>query len=320
MKRAIVIGAFGQDGTLLTELLTGRSYLVLGVDRDGARMSDGTPALALDILDRDAVAAAMKTFAPDEVYYLAAYHHSAQSAALDDPAVLWERSYQIHLQGLLNFLDAARLSTPRCRFFYASSSLIFGDATETPQTEETPFRPQCIYGITKTAGVHCCRLYRQQYGLHVSCGIFYNHESHLRSEDFVSKKVICAALRIWAGTQKELVVGDLQAEKDWGYAPDYMDAVQRMLQLPAPDDFVVATGEPHRVLDWVTLAFGAVGLDWRAYVREDQAVIKRRGRGLIGDGSKLRKATGWHPATPFAEMVARMMRHEGTRVGWKSES
>lgn len=306
----MVVGASGQDGTYLTQALVARGYLVLGIDLRNTCCSDGTPTPQVDIARPDQVAGVVRSFAPDEIYYLAAYHHSAEDAELNDPASIWTRSHATHVEGLLHFLEAQRLSAPASRLFYAASSLIFGECSVSPQTEETPFNPRCIYGITKTTGVHLCRLYRRQYAVFASVGIMYNHESHLRPARFLSRKIVRAALRAKAHQELELVVGDLAAEVDWGYAPDYVDAASRILQLPAPDDFIVATGETHRVQDWVEIAFGKLGLDWRKHVREDTSTITRRGRGLVGDSGKLRRMTGWRPTLSFAGMVSEMLRLE----------
>ena len=196
-----------------------------------------------------------------------------------------------------------RLHAPKARLFYAASSLCFGDATESPQTESTPLAPRCVYGITKTAGVQCCRLYRQTHGLYALSGFLYNHESPLRPEKFVTQKIVRAAKAIARGEQSELILGDLSARIDWGWAPDYADAMTRTLRLPEARDFVIATGETHSVRDFVEIAFTRVGLDWQNYVKENTVLLQRRNAPLVGDASLLRQLTGWKPMVTFPEMI-----------------
>lgn len=311
MKRAVIFGSRGQDGTLLTEHLLGRDYHVVGVDRGTAECSQGEPLQPVDILDAESVLAFLKRYVPDEVYYLAAFHHSSESAELLAPAAIWKQSFDIHVNGLLNVLEAVRAVAPVARLFYAASSLIFGEPDVSPQTESVPPAPQCVYGITKAAGVQICRFYRRHYSVLASVGILYNHESHLRAESFLSRKIVSTAVRIKRGQADELVLGDLSAQSDWGYAPDYCDAMHRILAAPEPDDFIVATGELHRVQDWVEITFGALGLDWRDHYREDPSLITRQRRPLVGDSTKLRRRTGWAPATSFEDMIANMIEREG---------
>lgn len=311
MKRAVIFGARGQDGTLLTEHLARRDYHVLGVDQNATDCSLGESLWPVDILDPESVLAFFQRFAPDEVYYLAAYHHSSESAELLAPATIWKRSFDVQVNGLLNVLEAIRAAAPKSRLFYAASSLIFGEPDGSPQTEADPPAPLCVYGITKTAGMQVCRFYRRHYHAFASVGILYNHESHLRPETFLSRKIVSTAVRIKQGRANELVLGDLSAQSDWGYAPDYVDAMHRMLALPEPDDFIVATGALHRVQDWVEVTFGALGLNWRDYCREDPSLITRKRKPLVGDSGKLRRLTDWCPDTSFEDMIARMLEMEG---------
>jgi GDPmannose 4,6-dehydratase len=292
MRTALIVGSAGQDGTLLSEHLRARAYRVVGVTR-------GQPP-ALE--DAAATAQLVADVAPDEIYYLAAFHHSSEDPPLE-PLALFERSFAVHVVGLLHVLEAMRTRAPRAHLFYAGSALMFGDAADVPQTEATPFAPTCAYGITKTAGLHMCRFYRRTHGLHASVGFLYNHESPLRAAKFVSKKIVTAAWEIQRGTRDKLVLGDLSAELDMGYAPDFVDAMHRIAQLDQPDDFIVATGEKHAIREFVELAFERVGLGWRAHVEENRAVITRRPQLRLGDPSKLVRATGWRPSTTFADMV-----------------
>ena len=311
MKRALIFGARGQDGTLLTEQLTRRDFHVLGVDRGATDCSLGESLPPVEINDPESVLAFFRRFVPDEVYYLAAFHHSSESAELLAPWTIWKRSFDVQVNGLLNVLEAIRAAAPKARLFYAASSLVFGVPDESPQTETVPPAPRCVYGITKTAGMQVCRFYRRHYGVFTSVGILYNHESHLRPETFLSRKIVSTAVRIKNGRANELVLGDLSAQSDWGYAPDYVDAMHRMLALSDPDDFIVATGKLHRVQDWVEATFGVLGLSWRDHCREDPSLITRRPKPLIGDSSKLRRQTGWCPETSFEDMIANMIEMEG---------
>lgn len=301
MKKALIVGSAGQDGTLLGGQLKDLGYDVLGVDRSGA---------SAGIEDAGEVERLVTTYAPGEIYFLAAYHHSSEDPLIE-PGELFERSVAVHVTALLHFLEAVRKHAPHARLFYAASSLIFGDVVETPQTELTPVRPTCAYGITKTAGMQMCRYYRRSHGIRASVGILYNHESPLRAEKFLSKKVVKAAWQIKRGERDKLVLGDLSAELDWGYAPDFVDAMRRIVALDAADDFIVATGERHSVRELVELAFGHVGVDWQRHVEEDRALITRPPVSRVGDASKLARATGWRPSTSFAAMVRALMAAEG---------
>jgi GDPmannose 4,6-dehydratase len=299
MKKALVVGSDGQDGTLLTAHLTSLGYDVRGVDRDAPS----------SIEDANDVAMLVKSAQPDEIYFLAAYHHSSEDPVIE-PGELFARSVAIHVTALVHFLEAIRKHAPRTRLFYAASSLIFGDATQSPQTEDTPLAPTCAYGITKTAGLRICRFYRRTHGLHASVGILYNHESPLRAPKFLSKKVVKAAWEIKCGTRDKLVLGSLDAEVDWGYAPDYVDAMHRIVGLDTADDFIVASGECHSVRELVELAFGMLDLDWRKHVEENRTLTRQPLR-RVGDASKLTRATGWRPTTLFPQMVRALVEAEG---------
>lgn len=309
MKKAIIIGAKGQDGRILTSYLLNHNYTVLGIDKDSIECSDKTPFNLVDILDANSVSFIIKKFLPDEIYYLAAFHHSSENKELMDYSGIWYISFQINVYGLINVLEAIRaINMQLIKLFYASSCLVYGDAALVPQNEETPFLPNDVYGISKTAGTHVCRLYRKNYGLFVAVGILYNHESLFRSDNFVSQKIIQAALRIKKGEISHFYLGDLSSEIDWGYAPDFVAAMQLILQLDKADDFVIATGQTHMVRDFVGYAFSKLGLDWSNYVREDKLIIKRQRRILRGDFSKLQKMTGWKPSVSFEQMIDKMLK------------
>ena len=298
MKRVVMVGSSGQDGRILTERLRGESADILEISRPGSPENPG-----IDIASRHEVLSAVAKFQPHEVYYLAAHHHSSQDNLSSEPLELMAKSFEVHVTGLLHFLEAIRTGSPATRLFYAASSLIFGMPPTAVQDEETPLNPRCAYAVTKTAGLHCCRYYRNSYGLHASAGILYNHESPHRQEKFVSQKIIRGALRIQRGEQQKLVLGDLSARIDWGYAVDFVDAMTRILALEKPSDFIVATGETHSVGEFVEIAFGLLGLDWKKGVEENPGLLERRNPTLVGNASKLRTLTGWKPSVTFAQMV-----------------
>jgi len=301
MKRVIIVGASGQDGRILADRLREESVLFLGLSRAGVFGSQGeiSPAVCLD--DPVAIAGMVQSFKPTHIFYLAAYHHSAQDQIAVSAAELWHSSLTVHLHGLVNFLEAMRFHAPTARLFYASSSLVFGSASEFPQNETTRFAPENVYGITKLAGQEACRLYRND--LHVSVGILYNHESVYRSEKFLSKKIVTGALAIKAGHQQQLILGDLSSETDWGYAPDYIEAMLRITDRPEPEDYVIATGKTHTVRQFVEAVFEELHLDPTRFVTEDPALIHRHKSRLAGDTRRLREATAWEPSVSFEEMA-----------------
>jgi len=302
MKRAIVVGSEGQDGGILCERLRREGLAVVGIDRERGWDWGSSAPVSVDIMQAGEVETAVGRLAPEEIYYLAAYHRSAE----DDPGEeteVFERSYAVHVGGLIHFLQAMRQRSRGSRLFYAASSHIFGGSAPAPQEESTAFRPDCPYGITKAAGVECCRYFRRRHGLYATVGILYNHESPRRGVSFVSQKIVRGAWNIKQGRQDELVLGDLEARIDWGYAGDTVEAMVRIVRHSEPDDFVVATGETHTVREFVEIAFAQVGLDWREYVKEDRQLLTKPSSTWVGNAAKLQRATGWRPKVTFAEMV-----------------
>ena len=308
MKLAFIVGAGGQDGTLLSQLLAQRSVPSVGLSRRAVRDPSGRALPPIDVGDAKAVQELVKAYPPSHVFYLAAHHHSSQDSLNFDQADLWKASFDVQVMGLINFLEAIRLHAPAARLFYAASSHIFGASAPFPQTEQTPLAPDNIYGISKVAGMQACRFYREQQGVFASVGILYNHESIYRQDKFLSKKIIKAALAIRKGEQERLVLGDLSAEADWGYAPDYVEAMTRIAGLPEASDYIVATGRLHSVRDFVKIVFDHLGLDVATQVAENRSIIRSRPGRLLGDPRCLEKATGWAPTLSFEEMVLTLTR------------
>lgn len=295
MKRSLILGAHGQDGRLLHELLAGKGNAVIALGRTDFDIANPNGARTLL---REGI---------DDVYYLAAHQHSSQDSARPDPWELYKKSAEVHVEGLFHFLEAIRTQAPHTRLFYAASSLVFGEPHSGVQNESTPLNPTCIYGITKASGVSLCRHFRHAHQVFVSAGILFNHESSLRARKYVIPKIIHAAVAIARGAREKLSLGDLRARVDWGYAPDYVDAMHRILSLAEPDDFVVATGQTHSVQDVVETVFSLLDLDWRDHVMESPGILTRKRCILKGDASKLQLQTGWRPSVDFRTMLVRLV-------------
>lgn len=297
-KRALIIGNKGQDGSLLSSLLIERGYAVTGVGRED-----------IDILDAGKVTDMVAQLNPAEIYYLAAYHHSSENLPQSN-AELFTKSMHVHFHGLVNFLDAIVHASPSSRLFFASSSHIFGNAESGMQTEKTAWLPQSEYAISKVAGMQACSFYRKNHNTFASVGILFNHESNLRKNNFLSKKIVSAAVSIGRQGKGTLKLGDMDAQIDWGYAPDYVDAMHRILQLERSDDFIIATGKLHTVRDFVEIAFRTVGLDYQNHVVSLKNTALRNNGRRVGNPEKLKAATGWEPSLDFAQMVRKLVEFE----------
>uniref|UniRef100_A0A6M3ME10 GDP-mannose 4,6-dehydratase n=1 Tax=viral metagenome TaxID=1070528 RepID=A0A6M3ME10_9ZZZZ len=245
---------------------------------------------------------AVKSCVPDECYHLAAQSFVANS--FEDEFT----TMSVNVGGTHNVLSAIQDLVPACKFYFAGSSEMFGSVKETPQNENTPFNPVSPYGISKVAGFHLTKYYRERHGLFACNGILFNHESPRRGTEFVTRKITRAVARIKQGLQKELVLGNLDAKRDWGYAPDYVEAMWLMLQQDEPDDYVVATGETHTVREFVELAFKQVDLDWKWNVRTDEKLCRPAEVNLLlGNSFRARKMLGWEPEVGFKELVRGMV-------------
>ena len=309
MKKAIIIGHSGQGGTYLSALLTKNNYDIIGISL-GAFSSLPEYKRTIDIRNYKEVEQLIIDYLPDEVYYLAAVHQSSADKPMPE-GELFNKSIEINLQGLINFLEGIKQHSKKTRVFYAASSHIFGNATEDKQNERTPLNPNCIYGITKTAGVNACHFYRNNFGVFASIGIFYNHESPLRESKYVSKKIVEAAVAIKLGKGSELILGNLEAKIDWGYAPDYMEAIHKILNLDEAEDFIVSSGELHTVGEFVNEVFSLLGLDPKKFVKvNSQLITKTQKKNLFGDNQKLRTKTNWAPSVNFKELISILVEEE----------
>ena len=314
MKRALITGITGQDGSYLAEFLLEKGYEVHGIVRRVAiedpehrlwRILHFKNRLHLHAASLESLPSIYRVFQavkPDECYHLAAQSFVAYS--FDDEF----STLNANINGTHYVLAALRDCAPQCRFYFAASSEMFGKVAEVPQTEETRFHPRSAYGISKVAGFDLTRNYREAYGLHASTGILFNHESARRGHEFVTRKITSSVAAIAAGRQDKLPLGNLDACRDWGHAPDYVEAMWRMVQQDEPDDYVVATGETHSVREFAELAFAHVGLDYKDYVVVDPKFYRPAEVDiLIGNPAKAQQRLGWQSSTPFSTLVRLMM-------------
>ena len=317
MKKALITGITGQDGSYLAEYLLEKGYEVHGIVR---RVAIEDPEHRLwrikHITDRLILhSASLETYAsifnvvekvkPNECYHLAA--QSFVSYSFEDEF----STINSNINGTHFVLSAIKEKAPKCRFYFAASSEMFGKAEETPQSEKTPFHPRSPYGISKVAGFYLTLNYREAYNLHASSGILFNHESPRRGFEFVTRKITNAVAKIKLGLAKELRLGNLETKRDWGYAGDYVKAMWLMLQQDEPDDYVIATGETYSIKEFVDLAFSYANLNWKDYVVIDQRFYRPAEVNILkGDFSKARKKLNWQPSVKFEELVKMMIEEE----------
>ena len=310
VARALITGITGQDGSYLAELLLEKGYEVHGMVRRSStetfqRLAGCRDDVVLhtgDLLDQRSLVDVLRESEPDEIYNLAAM--SFVAASWNQPVLTAEFSGV----GVTRMLEAMREVVPEARFYQASSSEMFGKVLEVPQRESTPFYPRSPYGVAKCYGHFITVNYRESYDLFAASGILFNHESERRGLEFVTRKVTHGAAAIKLGLTDELALGNLDAERDWGYAKDYVEAMWLMLQQDEPDDYVIATGEAHSVRELVNVAFEHVGLDPEAHIRIDQRFLRpAEVEHLVGDSSKAAEQLGWQPRTSFEDMVRLMV-------------
>ena len=337
MKKALITGITGQDGFFLSRWLLEIGYEVHGLVRRNSAASLGNlHALNKEELDRitihwgdvtdhTIVDAVMREGQFDEVYHLAA--QSFVSASFTNPSL----TYKTNIEGTLNFVNAIKEYSKHTRFYFAATSELYGKAQQTPQDEQTPFYPRSPYGVSKLAGFWTVKNYREAYGLFMSNGILFNHESEHRGKEFVTRKITQAVARIAKGGTEPLLIGNLDAKRDWGFAGDYAKGMWMILQHSFPDDFVLATGENHSVREFVTEAFRTVDLqiEWRGQGTEEVGVDKATGRhvvkidpeffrpaevdAILGNASKAKTLLGWQPTVSFRELVKRMVEADMNR-------
>jgi len=309
LRRALITGVTGQDGSYLADLLIEEGYEVYGLVRRSssarldriAHIQDRLKLVQGDLLDQSSLQRALAESRPHEVYNLAAQSFVPRS--FDEPVLTAE----ITGLGVTRLLEAVRHVCPEARFYQASTSEMFGDADESPQKETTPFHPRSPYGVAKVYAHWMTVNAREAYGLHASSGILFNHESPRRGVEFVTRKITRAAARIALGKEQELTLGNVEARRDWGFAGDYVRAMWRMLQEEDPGDYVIATGETHSVREVCEIAFAAVGLDWEGHVRVDRALLRPADvQALVGDATKARETLDWRPRVRFEQLIQRM--------------
>ncbi len=339
MKKALITGIRGQDAAYLARLLLEKGYEVYGADRRSGDSSwwrlkelgieKDVKLVYMDLLEPTNVIDIVKKIQPDELYNLAA--QSFVKASFDQPYVTTE----VNALGVLRLLEAIRHFSPHTRFYQASTSEMFGKVKEVPQNEETPFHPRSPYAVSKLYGHWITVNYREAYGLFTCSGILFNHESPLRGLEFVTRKITHTVALIKHGLATKLVLGNLNAKRDWGYAPEYVEAMWLMLQQDSPDDYVIATGQTHTVREFVEAAFAHIGisLEWEGEGVAERGLNKKTGEVLVevspeffrpaevdvlcGDASKARKKLGWQPRVTFEELVGLMVEADLRRVGFQ---
>ncbi|MEB2333987.1 MAG: GDP-mannose 4,6-dehydratase [Anaerolineaceae bacterium] len=320
MPTALITGITGQDGSYLAELLLSKGYRVIGVARRSSTMTyerinhllDDITVVQGDLHDQGSLLSFLEEYKPTEVYNLAA--QSFVPTSWNQPALTGE----ITALGVTRMLEAIRFINPKIRFYQASSSEMYGKVLEVPQSETTPFYPRSPYGVAKVYGHWITVNYRESYDLFAVSGILFNHESPRRGVEFVTRKISDGVARIKLGLSKELRLGNLESQRDWGFAGDYVEAMWRMLQLDEPDNFVIGTGETHSVREFCQIAFERVDLDYKDYVVQDERFYRPAEVDLlISDPTKARSILGWEPSISFKELVTMMVDADMKRLNGK---
>lgn len=322
MKTAFITGITGQDGSYLSELLLEKGDKVVGLVSKKHGIGEENIAhikrqLILedgDLLDKKSLERALLKHKPDEIYNLGAITFVPSS---------WENTelvFDVNCQGVLRILDIIKEKLPKARFLQATSSKIFGVPEASPQNEETPIVPVEPYGASKAGAHFLVKNFRERFGLFLASLIMFNHESERRGEQFVTRKISQGAVKIKLGLEKTLALGDLKARQDWGYAPDYVQAMWLVLQQNSPEDYVIATGKLHRVEDVCRIAFSHLNLDYKKFVKIDKKFFRKiEARKIVGDASKARKVLGWQPSISFEEMIKKMVEYDLKNLKFKEE-
>lgn len=300
MKKAIIVGDKGQDGFYLSQHLIAAGYQVYGINRD----SKTNILNAKDVMDL------LSDFNPSEIYYLAAFHHSAEQKQ-GNISQIWENSHNVHVKGILNFLSSIVDLKLTCHIFYASSSLIFSDSENKIVDESSAFKSSSVYGQTKIMGMELIKHFRTHYGVFACSGILFNHESPRRGDHFLSQKIINAAVRAQHGDKTKLILGDIEAENDWGSAQDYVSAMHTMLNAEMPKDYIIATGKLLKVKDFVSIVYRMLGLDWEMYIQEDASLLHRKVKTKLAITNQILNELSWKPTINFETWVKEMILAKG---------
>lgn len=317
MKKALITGITGQDGSYLAELLLEKGYQVFGLARFSRRGSfenihtirDAITLFDADLLEYTCLERLMETIQPDEVYHLGSI--SFVPTSWQTPILIGE----VNALGTTRLLEAIRCVNPKIKFYQASSSEMFGHAKESPQNENTPFNPVSPYAVAKAYAHFIAHTYRKAYGIPAACGILFNHESPRRGLEFVTRKVTQGVAKIKLGLAKELTLGNIEAKRDWGYSPDYVEAMWLILQQPEADDYVIATGQTHSVRELVEVAFHCIGHPWQEYIRIDPNLLRPNDLDLlVGDSRKARRVLNWAPKKSFEAMIQEMVEADIRRL------
>lgn len=312
-KTAFITGVTGQDGSYLAEFLLAKNYQVVGLissknDIGGQNIESIKNKIKLvsgDLLNRDSLETIIKQYQPDEIYNLAGVTFVPK--AWEEPTL----ALDVNTLGVARILEAIRDQSPRSKFYQATSAKIFGQPKESPQTEITPLNPVDPYSVSKAAAHYLVQAFRNHFGIFAVSGILYNHESERRGPEFVTRKITLAAAKIKLGREKQLTLGGLDDRQDWGYAPDYVEAMWLMLQQLKADDYLIASGESHSVRDVCAIAFSHLGLKYQDYVVTDKKLVRKtEARELLGNPEKAKKILGWRPKTDFKNMIIKMTEND----------
>lgn len=305
--RALITGSDGQDGSYLCDSLTEDGWDICKITRHGVFLNNRNES-PVNLTDAAAIDAIINEFQPHQIYHLAAHHHSAEQSDQDSIGTL-RKSFQVHVDAFLGILEGVARHVPKCRVFYAASSHVFGVPVDAPQTEETPLNPVCAYGVSKFAGIKIGQLFRNQHGVHACSGILYNHESPRRAKTFLIPSIVEQGMAIKKGEANSISVGNLDARVDWGYAPDYVDAMRRILEVDGADDYIVASGDLHSVNDVIKYVIKKLKLPDSTTINEDKSRLVKPNQNipLVGDFRKLTERTGWKPTVGFDELIAKII-------------
>lgn len=317
MRKALITGVAGQDGSYLAEFLLEKGYEVFGIEKSWDSLSVHLSkrikcCYDIDITKRNSLKRIIKKIEPDEIYHLAAFHFSSQNEGNKNKS--FEQFYIVNLLATNDILETIQKHLPKCRFFYASSCQIFGIVDSFPQNEKTPFHPNSLYAITKTAGTNLCQFYRDHFGIYTSVGILYNHESVRRPMSFVTSQIAESAAKAFTGNPVKLVLQDLDAKVDWGAAQDYVHAMWLTLQQKTSDNYIISSGNSRTVSEFAKIAFGSIGLNFSDFVFQEKNVKRNENLPYVGDCSKIKKQCNWQPMINFDDLVCEMVQYQLSKL------